>query len=298
MHVKPHHEPRSFGFASFIAAAVLLALIAPSRAFAVAHSCGPDALANTQNVLCASGTCTAALVRVTTSIEVTSGGCDFDLGGRAVSFERTFEMTGLGYIRVLNAGNITMPYTGKLKARGDFVKPNGYIIGGGLISLTSSGTIDIDGNIDVAGDSAGTVRLDAAQDFILRPGAVIDGPGISSFADLGDRFTDGGELDAIARAGSITINGDLTFTGQNGGTGGIVALQAGRNVTLTRPVNVSGAANSTAPPATTSRSPTAASPPTARSGAVSAVSSRSTPVRISSAESWPAVRSTWSRRRC
>ena len=38
-------------------------------------------------------------------------------------------------------------------------------------------------------------RLVAAQDIILRPGAVVDGPGISSFADLGDRFTDDGELE-------------------------------------------------------------------------------------------------------
>ena len=56
---------------------------------------------------------------------------------------------------MINAGNITVTSTGKLKARGDFVKPNDFIIGGGVISLTSTGTIDIDGTIDVAGDSAG-----------------------------------------------------------------------------------------------------------------------------------------------
>jgi cysteine-rich repeat protein len=223
-----------------LAAVAALAVGAPSRAFAVARTCGVDALANTTNVLCASGTCTATLVRVTTAIEVTAGGCDFDLGGRAVSFERTFEMTGLGSIRVLNAGNITVTSTGKLKARGDFVKPNGFIIGGGLVSLTGSGTIDIDGNLDVAGDSAGTIRLQAGQDIILQPGAVLDGPGMSSFADLGDRFTDGGELDAFAQAGSITINGDINLSGQNGGAGGILDFTAARNVTITRPVDISG----------------------------------------------------------
>jgi cysteine-rich repeat protein len=221
-------------------ALVAMALAAPSQALAVARTCGVDALANTTNVLCASGTCTATLVRVTTSIEVTGGGCEFNLGGRALTFERTFEMSGLGFIRVVNAGNITLTYTGKLKARGDFVKPNGYIIGGGLISLTSLGSIDIDGNIDVAGDSAGTIVLVAAQDVILQPGAVLDGPGISSFADLGDRFTDGGELDVTAQAGSITINGDITLSGQNGGTGGIVDFTAGKNLTITRSVDVSG----------------------------------------------------------
>ena len=60
-------------------------------------------------------------------------------------------MTGLGFIRVVNAGNITITATGKLKARGDFVKPNGFIIGGGFISLTSSRYDHLNGNIDVAG---------------------------------------------------------------------------------------------------------------------------------------------------
>jgi hypothetical protein len=149
-------------------------------------------------------------------------------------------MTGLGFIRVVNAGNITLTATGKLKARGDFVKPNGFIIGGGLISLTSNGTIDIDGNIDVAGDSAGTIRLDAMQDILIEPGAVVDAPGNSSFADTGDRFTDGGELDALTHVGSITINGDVTLSGQNAGTGGTCDLQAGANITMTRSIDCSG----------------------------------------------------------
>ena len=108
---------------------------------------------------------------MTTSIEVIAGGCEFDLGGRELSFEKTFEMSGLGFISVIKAGNITITSTGKLKARGDFLKPNDYIIRGGLISLTSTGTIDVDGNIDVAGDSAGSVILVAAEDVILRSGA-------------------------------------------------------------------------------------------------------------------------------
>lgn len=241
--MKPHHEHRALGFrfvSLLIAAALASTLGTPSRAFAVARTCSADALANTTNVLCASGTCTATLVRVTTSIEVTAGGCEFNLGGRALSFERTFEMAGFGFIRVVNAGNITVTSTGKLKARGDFVKPNGFIIQGGVISLTSAGTIDIDGNIDVAGDSAGSVRLVAAEHVILQPGAVIDGPGMSSFSDLGDRFTDGGELDATAEAGSITIRGDINLSGQNAGTGGICDFTAGSNLTMTRNVNVSG----------------------------------------------------------
>jgi len=110
-----------------VIAAVVYAMLAPSRAFAVTASCGADAVANTQNVLCASGNgiCSGTLVRMTGPIDVTDAGCEFDLGGRAFSVEKTFQMTGLGFIRVVNAGNITLTSTGKLKARGDFVKPNG-----------------------------------------------------------------------------------------------------------------------------------------------------------------------------
>lgn len=237
----PRPTPRFVGgFVVALAALAVVTLGTPSRAFAVAKTCGADSVANTANVFCATGVCSATLVRMTTAIEVTSGGCEFDLGGRALSIEKTFQMTGLGFIRVVNAGNITITSTGKLKARGDFVEPNGFIIGGGLVSLTSSGTIDIDGNIDVAGDSAGTIRLVAAQNVTLQPGAVLDAPGVSSFADLGDRFTDGGELDVVAQAGSITINGDINVSGQNAGTGGICDFTAGANLTMTRPVNVSG----------------------------------------------------------
>ncbi len=240
--MKPRHQLRNLWFPSlfFVVAVAAPTLGTPSRAFAVAKTCGTDAVANTTNVLCATGTCSATLVRMTTAIEVTTGGCAFDLGGRALSIEKTFQMTGLGFIQVVNAGNITVTSTGKLKARGDFVEPNAFIIGGGLISLTSTGTIDVDGALDVAGDSAGTIRLVAAQDVVIEPGSSINGPGISTFADTGDRYTDGGELDVIAQAGSITINGDVTLSGQNAGTGGTCDLEAAGNITLTRPVNVSG----------------------------------------------------------
>ncbi len=243
--MKPHHarrSPRSYGFAPlWTAIAIALgwsALAVP--AFAVSKTCGADAVANTASVLCLSGPCTATLVRMTTAIEVTAGGCDFDLGGRALSVEKTFQMTGAGFIRVFNAGNITVTSTGRLKARGDFVEPNGFIIGGGLVSLTSNGTIDIDGVLDVAGDSAGTINLVANQDVLFESGSSINGGGITSFADEGDRFTDGGELDVTANLGSITVNGDIALGALNGGTGGTGDLTAGTNITITRPVDVSG----------------------------------------------------------
>ncbi|MEO6028973.1 MAG: hypothetical protein ABIR79_19080, partial [Candidatus Binatia bacterium] len=223
----------------------LLAIVAVSFAIvsdadAVSRSCGANAVANTTNVLCASGTCTAALVQVTTAIEVTGSGCDFDLGGRALSMERNFQMNGTGFIRVFNAGNITLTSTGRFQARGDFVLQNGSISTGGLISLTSTGVISIDGKLDVTGDSAGTIRLIAAGSVTLQPGSEIKGSGISSFPDLGMLFTDGGELDLVSNAGNVTIAGDVTLGGSNQGTGGFVDVTAAGNLSVTRPVDLSG----------------------------------------------------------
>ena len=85
---------------------VMAVAVGATPAHAVTKVCGSDALANTANVLCNPGVCTPTLVRVTTVISVTAGGCNFDLGGRAVNFEKAFDMIGSGFIRVLNAGNI------------------------------------------------------------------------------------------------------------------------------------------------------------------------------------------------
>ncbi len=88
--------------------------------FSLARSCGSSAVTNT-------------------------GERSLRFAERFMTIQKTLQMTGLGFIRVLNAGNITLVGTGKLKARGDFVQPAGYIIAGGEISLASSETISHDG---------------------------------------------------------------------------------------------------------------------------------------------------------
>ena len=210
-----------------------------SEARAVTKTCGNDAVANTQNVLCAGGTCTAAAVRMTTAIEVMVGGCEFDLDGRTLSIEKTFEMNGQGFIRVIDAGNITVIPAGKLKARGDFVDPNN-ITQGGMITLTSSGTITIDGDMEVSGDSAGSIRLTAAGNVTTGSNSQILGIGKTSVPDLGMLFTDGGELTVVSQTGSITLGGVITLTGANQGTGGFVDFTAARNITLNKNADVSG----------------------------------------------------------
>ena len=233
-------------FTAHLTALLLAAtLAAPSVGWAVTASCGADALQNTQTVLCGNGTCTPGLVRLTTPLSVTAGGCEFDLNGRDLSIEKTFEMTGSGFIKVIHAKNITITAGGKLHATGDFDKPNGYIIQGGLISLIATGTITVDNGsgagLDVSGDGAGTVILDAGGDITLAGGGnPVLGNGISSFADQGDRFTDGGELNATSRTGNVVVAADLSLTGQNGGTGGFVELQAAINVDVQKMIDVSG----------------------------------------------------------
>jgi hypothetical protein len=230
-------------FAALLAIAVSAALAAD--ALAVSVSCaGLTPLQATQNVLCANGVCNVGQVRLTNPLEVTTGGgCEFDIGGRDLFIEKEFQMNGLYFIKVTNAKNISVVGTGKLKARGDFVLSNGFWVGGGLISLNASGTITIDGtrSLDVSGDGGGTMFLMASGNIAFTGGdPVVQANGISNYADLGDRYTDGGELTAVSLAGSVVVDAPLSLTGQNGGTGGLVDLQGATNVDLKKNVDVSG----------------------------------------------------------
>jgi hypothetical protein len=229
-------------FAALLAIAVSAALAA--EALAVSASCtGLTPLQATQSVLCANGVCNVGQVRLTTEIDVTTGGCEFDLGGRDLFIEKLFAMRGSGFIKVVNAKNISVAAPGRLHVRGDFQPPNGFIIQGGLISLSASGSITIDGTaaLDISGDGGGTAFLMATGPITIAGGdPVVRGNGISSFADLGDRYTDGGELTAISLTGSVVIDGTLSLTGQNGGTGGLVDLQGATNVDIKKAIDVSG----------------------------------------------------------
>jgi hypothetical protein len=99
-----------------LAAACSILIAAPS--LAVPRTCGSDPVSNTASVLCAppSGPCTATSVTMSAHIEVTTGGCTFDLGGRTLTVQKTFQMAGTGEIAVINAADITVTSTGKLKA--------------------------------------------------------------------------------------------------------------------------------------------------------------------------------------
>ncbi len=221
--------------------AAVAALAIPARARAVTRSCGADASANTASVLCApsSGPCNGATVTVSENIDVTAGGCTFDAGGRAVVFQRTLNMIGSGFIVVENAGDVTITTTGKLKARGDFVTPNGYILRGGLIAITSDGTITNQGVIDVSGDSAGTVELTAHGDVTLANNSSLTGNGVT-VASEGERYADGGTVEITALTGSITVTAPIDLLGTNQATGGTADLQAARDIVVNQAITLTG----------------------------------------------------------
>ncbi len=219
-------------------------------ALAVVRSCGPDPVANTANVLCSapSGPCNASIVTLGVDVDVVDAGCTFDLGGRPLSVQKSLQMTGLGFIQVVNAGDITITGSGRLKARGDFVEPNGVIVSGGTISLASAGTITLLNNsqIDVSGDASGTIRLvatgrnAAGVGVNLQAGSILRGHGISSSVDEGERFADGGSLEITATTGGVVDNAAIDMGGANQASGGALAIQAARDIAIGEVADVSG----------------------------------------------------------
>ena len=223
----------------------LSVLLASTNAGAVSRTCGSDPLANTEQVLCAppSGPCDKNQVTLGAPVEVADGSCLFDLGGRALYVDRTFDMAGNGSIDVRNAGDVTVTRRGRLKARGDLVPPFGLFTQGGKVALHSAGTIVIAGLIDVSGDPGGLIQLEAAGDISLQNTSVLRGNGLSAVADEGERFADGAEIDMLTLSGSITIDGAMVVRGANQGAGGLIDLLAGRNITLNQLVDLSGGAS-------------------------------------------------------
>jgi hypothetical protein len=206
--------------------------------------CGSDPVANTANVLCAAprGPCTTSNVTIGMHTQITAGGCAFDLGGRSLTVSKQFEMTGLGYINIFNAGDVTITDTGKLYARGDFVKQNGLIVTGGTVSLASSGAITSAGVIDVTGDPGGTIDVAATGDVSLQNGAALLANGKTT---LVSSQTDGGEIDLTSISGSITVGltagNTIVATGAAAGDGGSIALQAALGIATSGVFDASGA---------------------------------------------------------
>jgi cysteine-rich repeat protein len=244
-------------------AAALIAGGSATRAFAAncaaAPSCDPNnALANTQNILCCgSSTCTATAVAFTENISISIGAtfdftkaqCQFDLGGRTLQVTKTLQVPGgSGIIHFFDIGNVTITGTGKLKARGDFVEPQGFVIGGGTIAIDSTGVVTVLNNavIDVLGDAAGTIHIAAAGanaskiGIDLQNGSSVSGVGHTDTADAGMRFTDGGFIELITTTGGINDAATVTLTGTNQGGGGEFDMTSAGVINVTQSVDATG----------------------------------------------------------
>jgi hypothetical protein len=223
---------------------LLSAVLTATPVAALDVTCGPansqNAIQNTQNVLCVgTNICTGTLVRVKVAINITSGGCKFDLGGRDVSFESEINARGTGFIEVFNAANVVTTTTGRLKALGEFMAPG--IIEGGDISIVASGTITHSGIIDVRGDSGGTIELHAQGNVMAQGTSELRTKG-DAIAVQSERFADGGILVIESIAGSITLGGLMEFQSTNQATGGEVDLAAARSITVNSSMDASGGA--------------------------------------------------------
>ncbi|MGH7894302.1 MAG: DUF7450 family protein, partial [Candidatus Binatia bacterium] len=68
----------------------------------------------------------------------------------------------------------------------------------------------------------------------------LNGAGVSSFTDAGDRFADGGTLDVVATTGSIADNATIDMSGANGAQGGEITMRAARDLTVGQVMDASG----------------------------------------------------------
>jgi hypothetical protein len=180
------------------------------------------------------------MVTLGANLEIRTGACTFDLGGRHLSIQKSLQMTGSGSVSVKNAASITIGSAGKIKSRGDFVQPQGFIIRGGLISLETIGSIGAGGQLDVSGDPAGRIRLTAIGPIVINNTASLQANGITSFTQDSQRFADGGQLEILSSAGAVTVAGDVSLNGAQGGEGGLAFFQAAQTLRIDRPVDASG----------------------------------------------------------
>ena len=166
------------------------------------------------------GTCT-----VSNDLEAPAG-CELDFGSRNVVFKGTFDV-GSAKLNV-KAHNITVQ--GQLKARSD------GIARGGEINLTATGDILVTaGRIDVTGNSAGIMRLDAA--------GKIDLQSTTPLVANGNQGTAGGGTINVTAGTFIRQGGDVSATGGGQADGGNIKFDATTDLTILKTIDATGGIN-------------------------------------------------------
>lgn len=191
--------------------------------------CGPDATANPIIFGCSPfvQTCT-----------ITGGsapaGCELDFGTRKIIFTGTFDVSNSSSnasALVVRAGQIEV--RGALKARSDSNRR------GGSIRLFANDGILVSGTIDVSGNSAGLMRLQAGGNVDLATGGILRARGIES-SSTGNSAS-GGAIEVVA-GGAFTHRGAIDLSGGGGGSGGSLATQAGTDTLLAQTIDATGGA--------------------------------------------------------
>ena len=154
-------------------------------------------------------------------------GCVLDFGNRNVVFKGTFDV-GSSALTV-TARAITVQ--GQLKARSETTR-------GGTISLTANGDathsgdiIVTAGRIDVAGNSAGLMRLTAA--------GKIDLQSTTPLVANGNQGGGAGTINLVAGT-SIRQGGDVSATGGTQSDGGSISYRAGSDIDVLRRIDAIG----------------------------------------------------------
>lgn len=191
--------------------------------------CGTDATANPIIFGCSPfvQTCT-----------VTGGsapaGCELDFGNRKVVFTGTFDVsngTANASALVVRAGQIEV--RGALKARSDSNRR------GGSIRLFANDGILVSGTIDVSGNSAGLMRLQAGGSVDLTTSGILRARGIESTST--GNSASGGAIEVVG-GGAFTHRGSIDLGGGGGGTGGSLTTQSGTNALFAQPIDATGGA--------------------------------------------------------
>ncbi|HEY2385350.1 MAG TPA: hypothetical protein VGK30_00195 [Candidatus Binatia bacterium] len=224
---------RRIALAIVLALGAIISLLQARPALAINLTCDnscPNGGGNACLVGCPPGGSTCNITQDITA----SAGCVLDFGNRDVVFKAAFDV-GASTLDV-TARSITV--SGQLLATSTTAH-------GGVVRLTTTGDptatpalgfINVPGRIDVGGNSAGTMTLNAKGSIDLEGDVALtaDGKGTTS--------ADGGVISA--KAGTfMKLNADVSASSGNQGSGGEITLQAATKLDALQLIEAIGGAN-------------------------------------------------------
>ena len=181
-----------------------------------------------------------ATVRVTAHIDAIPGTglCRFALAGRDLVVAATLQSEGI--VRFENSGDVTVTPAGRVKLRGDFMRPADDLDGGGSIEIEGADAVTIAGLLDVSGYDGGTISIDVRGDVAIASTGELR---CNSLAPLeeGERPGSGGAIE-IATSAGLHVGGPVACRGQRLGLGGMFFADVFHDIVIDADVDLSGGA--------------------------------------------------------